>query len=225
MPGTSASLTENGYYETSVVAIGSGYRLSIDADGYIPEQVFDLTVPNQQSSQVEPVMLLPSNLSGRMGSINGTARNALDNGAIPNLNVQIRRYINKRTGDILNATQTDQNGIFSFAGLESGNYTLEFFGDGFITNYATALSIGDATTTRDVVISPQLGSSQFRIVLSWGELPSDLDSHLTGPNEEEGRFHIYFGNRGNENAEQSPYAWLDLYDTDSFGPETITIYK
>jgi len=174
LPGITPSLTENGYYETSVVAVGSGYKLSIDADGYIPEQVFDLTAQNQQSNEVEPVMLLTSSLSGKIGIINGTARNALDNSVIPNLNVQIRRYIIKLTGNTLHTTQTDQNGHFSFAGLESGNYTLEFYGDGFMTNYATALSIGDATTTKDVVVSPQLGSSQFRIVLSWEELPSDL---------------------------------------------------
>ncbi|MCI5192640.1 MAG: PKD domain-containing protein [Candidatus Electrothrix sp. AU1_5] len=223
--GISDILTANGFYETSVVAVGSGYKLSINADSYIPEQVFDLTVPNQQIHEVEPVRLLPSSLSGKMGSIIGTARNALDNSVLPNLNVQIRRYINKRTGDIINSTQTDQNGSFSFVDLESGNYTVEFYGDGYITNYVNALSIGDAVTTKDVVISPQLGSSQFRIVLSWGESPSDLDSHLTGPYEDEGRFHIYYGNRGNESADQSPYAWLDRDDMNSFGPETITIFK
>ena len=225
LPGTSVSLTENGYYETDVIAVGSGYKLSIDADGYISEQVFDLTALNQQISEVESVKLLPSSLAGKTGIVSGTARNALDNSVIPNLNVHVRRYINKRTGDILNTIQTDQNGNFSLANLESGNYTLEFHGDGFITNYVTALSIGDETTTKDVVISPQLGSSQFRIVLSWGESPRDLDSHLTGPYEDEGRFHIYYSYRGNENSEQSPYAWLDRDDTSSFGPETITIFK
>ena len=54
----------------------------------------------------------------------------------------------------------------------------------------------------------------MRIVLSWGESPSDLDSHLSYPNN-----HIcYYHKEGTD-------ANLDVDDTDSFGPETITIEK
>ena len=52
----------------------------------------------------------------------------------------------------------------------------------------------------------------MRIVLNWGKYPEDLDSHLSFPGN-----HIYFqhkkGNLSN----------LDVDDTDSYGPETITI--
>lgn len=54
----------------------------------------------------------------------------------------------------------------------------------------------------------------MRIVLNWGKHPSDLDSHLSFPGN-----HVYFskkkGNRSN----------LDVDDTTSYGPETITIDK
>lgn len=52
----------------------------------------------------------------------------------------------------------------------------------------------------------------MRIVLSWGERPLDLDSHLSYPGN-----HISYYHKEGENAN------LDVDDTDSYGPETITI--
>jgi hypothetical protein len=52
----------------------------------------------------------------------------------------------------------------------------------------------------------------LRIVLSWGAKPRDLDSHLVYPGN-----HIFFS------AQQGDKANLDVDDTDSYGPETITV--
>ncbi|MDQ6976179.1 MAG: trypsin-like peptidase domain-containing protein [Mariprofundaceae bacterium] len=62
-------------------------------------------------------------------------------------------------------------------------------------------------------------AQSYHIVLTWGANPRDLDAHLTGPtaNNVTTRFHTYFGRRGNSGTS------LDLDDTSSFGPETITI--
>lgn len=54
----------------------------------------------------------------------------------------------------------------------------------------------------------------MRIVLTWGEEPFDLDSHLAYPGN-----HIYFNQRQGTDAE------LDVDDVDSYGPETITLNK
>lgn len=54
----------------------------------------------------------------------------------------------------------------------------------------------------------------MRIVLNWGRSPSDLDSHLVYPDN-----HVFYS------AKQGSQAHLDVDDTDSFGPETITIVK
>ncbi|MCI5208646.1 MAG: hypothetical protein D3910_07595, partial [Candidatus Electrothrix sp. ATG2] len=56
-----------------------------------------------------------------------------------------------------------------------------------------------------------------RIILTWGENPADLESHLTAPNETGCRYHCYYWNK------TIPNASLDLDDRDSYGPETITI--
>lgn len=64
-------------------------------------------------------------------------------------------------------------------------------------------------------ISPVMTSLDgMRVVLSWGKNPADLDSHLMFPGG-----HIYFDRKEGRDAN------LDVDDTDSFGPETVTIAK
>ena len=54
----------------------------------------------------------------------------------------------------------------------------------------------------------------LRIVLNWGENPKDLDSHVVYPNN-----HVFFEHM------QGADTLLDVDDTTSFGPETITIER
>lgn len=54
----------------------------------------------------------------------------------------------------------------------------------------------------------------LRVVLTWGQTPDDLDSHMIFPGN-----NIYFENKTGTDAE------LDVDDTDSYGPETITLQK
>ena len=95
-----------------------------------------------------------------------------------------------------------------------------------ITDDATALLIVKKQGYSDLVvkcpcagmtyaISPVMKNLDgLRIVLNWGANPLDLDSHIVYPNN-----HIYFENmKGTD-------ALLDVDDTTSFGPETITIER
>ncbi|RXA95648.1 MULTISPECIES: tetratricopeptide repeat protein [Yersinia] len=64
-------------------------------------------------------------------------------------------------------------------------------------------------------LSPVMkGLDSIRVVLTWGETPSDLDSHMVYPGN-----HIYFDHKIGEDGN------LDVDDTDSFGPETVTLSK
>ncbi len=54
----------------------------------------------------------------------------------------------------------------------------------------------------------------LRIVLNWGAQPTDLDSHLVHPST-----HVYFEKK------QGDLVNLDVDDTTSYGPETITLEK
>lgn len=64
-------------------------------------------------------------------------------------------------------------------------------------------------------ISPVMANLDgMRIVLNWGATPADLDSHIVYPDN-----HIYFSNM------EGTDALLDVDDTSSYGPETITIER
>lgn len=54
----------------------------------------------------------------------------------------------------------------------------------------------------------------LRVVLTWGQYPADLDSHIVYPSN-----HIFF------QAKRGTDANLDVDDTDSYGPETITLER
>ena len=60
-------------------------------------------------------------------------------------------------------------------------------------------------------------AAEFKIVLTWGADPRDLDSNLYTPDGHR----IYYGSKGS--LSETPYAWLDLDDTNSYGPETVWI--
>ena len=73
-------------------------------------------------------------------------------------------------------------------------------------------------TPQILVLQPETGS--FRIVLTWGVDPYDLDSHLTGPSSDGvNRFHMSFMDMNPDiNID------LDVDDVVSYGPETTTIH-
>ena len=62
----------------------------------------------------------------------------------------------------------------------------------------------------------------MQFTLTWGESPSDLDSHLWTPSIDGNSYHIYFASRGD--SANAPYVDLDVDDVASYGPEHITIY-
>ena len=75
--------------------------------------------------------------------------------------------------------------------------------------------LNSRTTARTYAVSGPVKQGQVRIVLTWGETPRDMDSHLDTPSG----CHLYFGHKQCPNGEAS----LDTDVTDSYGPETINI--
>jgi len=61
----------------------------------------------------------------------------------------------------------------------------------------------------------------YKLTLTWGADPSDLDSHLWTPLIQGQTYHIYFADQGSQTS--PPYAELDHDDVTSYGPENLTI--
>jgi uncharacterized protein YfaP (DUF2135 family) len=117
-------------------------------------------------------------------------------------------------------TTTDSSGNFTIT-LPSGTHTLQFTKLGFTFTEVVVTVVSDDTLDlssagEDVVAYTPLASGQIRIVLTWGENPSDLDSHLYVPVIDD---EIYYSDK----VASDSSANLDWDDTSSYGPETITI--
>lgn len=110
---------------------------------------------------------------------------------------------------------TASDGSFQIPIRKSGKATITALVGSQLTN---TMSAGPSGT--NIPLNPCLAVTNphgLSIKLTWGASPTDLDSHLFTPNDHE----VYFGTPGALAA--LPFARLDVDDTDSFGPEVVTI--
>ncbi len=119
------------------------------------------------------------------------------------------------------SASTDVSGTFAVAMKKAAKATIAGSkGNGLLTNF---VSTGSTTNTSNITLPDCLVITEARnsvnIKLTWGQDPSDADSHLFTPSGE----HIYFRQDGSLVTE--PFANLDVDDTTSFGPEVITINR
>lgn len=116
------------------------------------------------------------------------------------------------------STATDANGAFTIALARDGQATLVGVSGGLLSN---TLRVGPYTADATLASCLTLGQTGAGITmkLTWGALPSDLDSHLITPSGDE----IYYSRQGSLVA--APFANLDVDDTTSFGPEVVTLTK
>jgi hypothetical protein len=119
---------------------------------------------------------------------------------------------------------TDEYGDYYSTTAHAGTYTLIIVADGFYDQYIynVVITLDNINYMPEYTIVADLGTSALRIVLTWGSTPSDLDSHLTGPSSTiaDTRFHCYYSYKTPDTN-----VILDVDDTDSYGPETTTIYN
>ena len=213
----------DGTYELDL-PVGAGYRIVIEKAGYLSENYEDVTVSEGTTTYLETVLQVSEQYSGP-GDIEGLITNALTGAGVDGLTIDFRKGVNQKSGTVAKSTTTGEAGYYFVSGLEAGNYTGEISGSGFNTTHFTVVCLGGVTNPdQNAAITPVLSSDETRVVLTWGDEPDDLDSHLTGPTDSGDRFHIFFSEQTHAEG-GTTYADLDLDDTDSYGPETTTIYK
>jgi hypothetical protein len=112
---------------------------------------------------------------------------------------------------------TDAEGKIKFPRTEGDAlYLVSFSADGYITTDVSLEAVAGTIFNNRISISPVMAMENMRIIVDWGRRPADLDAHLTKDNS----FHISYRNM---KTAQDDEARLDRDDTDSWGPETITI--
>ncbi|MEW8987822.1 MAG: carboxypeptidase regulatory-like domain-containing protein, partial [Bacillus sp. (in: firmicutes)] len=156
------------------------------------------------------------------GTISGTITNAIDGEGVEGLTLKFREGENNTTGEVVGTVTTNEEGSYEIELLE-GTYTIEISGDGFITTTKVIQVIGKQSIgDLNAAVSPVFGEG-LRIVLTWGGNPEDLDSHLNGPTADGDRFVVYYSNQSY--SDELNEIILDEDDTDSYGPETVTVIK
>lgn len=113
---------------------------------------------------------------------------------------------------------TDSQGNFRLPIKIGGSATIVGSKDRKTTN---TVSAGPASS--DITLPGCLSLASLanlpNIKLTWGEQPTDIDSHLWAPDGT----HIWYQDTGDLTA--APFINLDVDDTSSFGPEVITLRK
>lgn len=177
-----------------------------------PSQQPQFNVPPDGATVTIQVQNTCGNLIGKVMT------DPITQSVVPNATVTV-------VGTNIPSTTTDANGDFRFicvrpAGQKEVVATLACGVSGYKT--ATVPTSGDSQKVVFYLNCNAVVVDKIVAILQWGTQPSDLDAHLSGPDGQGGRFHLFFLNRTQPPV---PYASLDTDDTTAFGPETLTISK
>ena len=147
-----------------VVTTTYGFTVSINFDDIVNS--VDDAVFDPKSFGCPPLVPPPT------FTISGFVNSAVTNGPIASASVTLGGSV---------GTITDSQGMYSFADLPAGNYSIAASAAGF-SNASLQIALASANvpagTIADFSLSPVLPAGGYRIVVRWGSQPSDLDSHL-----------------------------------------------
>lgn len=206
------------------------YIVKITAGNYKSAKMA-VTVAEDTVTYNETFLLVQ--IGDEIGYANGTITNALNAQAVSDVTVKVRSSWNNQTGSVVYTTTTNDAGYYEIEYIP-GLYTIEFSKDEYITGYKNIVVGVLGLFAQNAVISPVMSdvNGEYRFVLSWRNLPNDLDSHLTGPLENtEERFHLYYPLKDTLGADANPYREYATLDWDNTrinqnpDPETVTLHK
>ena len=186
------------------------FTVECDENGNILESnCYNTIVPEASANKSEKIKV-----SGKIVNVENAS-------PISGATLVFRSGKNNRSGDAV-LTIESPDGSYN-ADLEPGDYTVEVSANGYNKEYFDLyVSNTGSPIEKDFSVSRSLGSGQIRIVLEWGESPSDLDSHLVGTTGDGTTVDVSFTNKTVSNS-SGVIAQLDVDDQSGFGPETITL--
>ena len=200
----------HGEYDFGKVDNGS-YDLVITSSGYNKSSTY--YVADKDITDESYVLLGDANVSG-------SVIDSQTGEGLANATVGFGRDPSQTTNDNAELlVNTDESGNFNIEEGPTGNFTGLIESEGYFTRRVEDVEFVEGDNNLDPqTIVQQPNEGEMRIILTWGQDPDDLDSHISGPNSTGGRFHVYYSEQNYGEAVN-----LDVDDVDSFGPETITI--
>lgn len=223
---TSVRVRSTGYYSTQCNE--TVCDIEFTANNFKPLKLYGVDINPSGTTYLGTTLLIPNDETS--GVIAGKITNSIDAKAVSGAVIKFRRDHGVKEGDYIVDSGgrtieiiTDANGRFNTNLLPAGYYTAEIEKNGFIKEYFNVYSYSNSEE-QNTTITPELPEGQYRMVLTWGQNPKDLDSHLVGTTSSGGSFHVYYPSSNMEAYDgDTLVANLDIDDTSSYGPETITL--
>jgi len=168
------------------------------------------TAIEKETSKVDMIIEAKLKALKELGTVSATIVDAMTGQGLGGVIVRVLGFTEY-------STTSSSNGYFTI-GVPSGTRQLTFQRDGY-TIPSVSVWVGAKTTTNipqsSIIANSEVPLGNLRVVLTWAYNPKDLDLHLTTPNGH----NISYDNKHPTGSGAN----LDLDDTSSYGPETITI--
>lgn len=117
---------------------------------------------------------------------------------------------------------TDESGEYT-GHIAKGNYSVSTSADGYVSDSRLVTVNADGQVMNITLIRHTSSTTEYKAVLTWGESPRDLDSHLIGSDGINEPYHVYYSSPDAYSPDSDKViASLDHDDTTSYGPETVT---
>lgn len=231
VPGAVLTVYQDGLQIVAVTADDAGlyslylpagsYYIVITGAGFAPFTVY-VTVTGGSETYNETYLLVEE-AADAAGSASGVITSAITGRGMADVLLEVRSgWNNTAVGGALATAKTDDTGRYTLD-LPLGNYTVWASKEGCVPVAVNIVSTAQGAKNQNGTIMPIEGGNVYRMVLTWGETPSDMDSHMVGPAPDGRPFHVSFGTGGVPGPEGTYICNLDVDDTNSFGPETMTL--
>lgn len=197
------------------------YDLTVSLQGYRTLTVKSVSVLAGKVTYLEDITLLRDAAADK-GTVRGEAVDAVTGLPVAGTVVAFYPGWNVSASSAQGQCAAGDDGGFSLD-LPEGHYTAVFSHAGYASARVNLTVFSGGTTFLTGALSPDQIAVRYRVILTWGEEPPDLDSHLTGVLADGSAMHVWY------RATAARYngvtvSTLDHDDTSSYGPETITLY-
>lgn len=206
-----------GAYALSLEA--GDYTVEVAAEGYLPFNA-TVTISGEDTLYLETFFLVEIS-EEQEGIASGKIVNAFTGAGLGGVTLEIRSGWGVTDGEVVRTVTTASDGSY-LVSLPLGNYTMHATKSGFIATDVNIIVKNGETGAQNGAMSPVVADGEYRIVLTWGELPHDLDAHMQGKYSDGTSFHVYYNHVIAKEGDLE-VCNLDVDDRVSYGPETITL--
>lgn len=229
-----AASDENGIYRIAELEAGN-YVVAIAKEGYrVLNQLARIT-ENATTIVNGTLIALSEDGDTTVGIASGNILNALTGRLVDrDLTFTVNVYNGFDNTTDLVTVEAVSGAAFSL-NLPEGYYTIQVdddraaeYGVTFATTTMNVIVLGGTIfNNQDIVLATLKEAGQATFVLTWGQYPTDLDSHLVGPVSDMDKYHIFYLDMTYPDVYEDISDLelrLDVDDITSYGPETTSIY-